>query len=293
MSDAKRPIDEPTGTETTGHVWDGIRELDTPLPRWWLWIFYATVLWAVIYMILYPSVPLLKRAWPGVLGFSSRQNVEDDINRVAASRAELDQRIAAASFEEITADPTLLDYAQRSGSSAFKLVCVQCHGSGAAGSQDLGYPNLNDDAWLWGGTIDEIFQTISHGVRNGEDPEARDSMMPAFGELGMLQRPEIEDVAAYVLSLSGADHDAAAAARGKETFATQCAACHGEQGEGNTALGAPNLSDAIWLYGGSRAEIIAQIWSPKHGAMPPWAERFDEATRKKLALYVHALGGGQ
>ena len=293
MSDARRTVDEPTGTETTGHEWDGIRELDTPMPRWWLWILYATIVWAIGYMILYPAVPLLERAWPGLLEYSSRQELEGEIARVAASRGELDARIAAASFEEIRADPVLLDYAQRSGASAFKLVCVQCHGSGAVGSQDLGYPNLNDDAWLWGGTLDAIFHTISHGVRNSEDPQARNSPMPAYGTLGILTRQQIGDVADYVLSLSAADHDAEAAARGAETFRAQCAACHGAGGEGNPELGAPRLSDPIWLYGGTREEIAAQVREPQHGAMPPWAQRFDEATRKQLAIYVHSLGGGQ
>jgi cytochrome c oxidase cbb3-type subunit 3 len=293
MSDARRPIDEPTGTETTGHEWDGIRELDTPTPRWWLWIFYATVVWAIGYMILYPAIPLLDRAWPGLLEYSSRQDLEGEIERVAATRAELDERIAAASFEEIEADPVLFDYAQRSGASAFKLVCVQCHGSGAVGSEDLGYPNLNDDAWLWGGTLEAIYRTISHGVRNAADPDAHNSLMPAYGLLGILTRGEIGDVADHVLSLSGADHDADAAARGAETYEAQCAACHGAVGEGNTEVGAPRLSDPIWLYGGTREEIIAQIREPQHGAMPPWAQRFDDATRKQLAIYVHTLGGGQ
>lgn len=292
MSDDKKPIDEPTGTETTGHVWDGIRELNTPLPRWWLYLFYATIVWAVIYMALYPSIPLLERAWPGLLEYSSRERVEDELVTVAASREELDVQIAASSFDEIMADPILFDYAQRSGESAFKLVCVQCHGSGLQGSQELGYPNLNDDVWLWGGTPDAIYATITHGIRNEVDPDARSSAMPAYGVLGILDRNEISDVAHYVLSLSGAEHDEEAAAEGQATYTAQCAACHMPDGSGNPLLGAPRLNDPIWLYGGSHEQIVAQIQNPRLGVMPPWGERFDEATRKKLTLYVHSRGGG-
>jgi cytochrome c oxidase cbb3-type subunit 3 len=292
MSDDKRPIDEPTGTETTGHVWDGIRELNTPLPRWWLYLFYATVIWALGYMVLYPAFPLLERAWPGVLGYSSREQVENEIALVDADRQELDVRIASLSFDDIMADPVLFDYSRRSGESAFKLVCVQCHGSGLEGSQELGYPNLNDDVWLWGGTPEQIYHTITHGIRNDVDPEARNSAMPAYGVLGMLNRREISDVSHYVLSLSMAEHDEEAAARGQETYMAQCAACHMPNGDGNSLLGAPRLNDPIWLYGGSHEQVMAQIANPRLGVMPPWAERFDEATRKKLTLYVHSRGGG-
>lgn len=293
MSGEGKPVDEVTGTETTGHTWDGISELNNPLPRWWLYLFWATVIWALVYWVLYPSWPLLTQGTPGVLGWSSRGDIETEITRMEESRAELDNQIASLSFEEIQANPELVDYARRSGASAFKIVCVQCHGSGAEGSQELGYPNLNDDSWLWGGTLDDIYTTISHGIRNEDDPDARYSEMPAYGLLAMLDRAEIRDVANTVRSLSNLEHDEAAAERGKETFEIQCAACHGAEGEGNTDLGAPRLNDAIWLYGSDTDQLIAQISNPRMGQMPPWAERFDEATRKKLALYVHSLGGGQ
>jgi cytochrome c oxidase cbb3-type subunit 3 len=290
---AGKPVDEPTGTVTTGHVWDGIRELDTPLPRWWLWLFYATIVWAVIYWVLFPAWPMLKQATPGVLGYSSRQDVETDLRTVAAGRAVLDEKIAALSFDEIRADPALMDHARRSGASAFKIACVQCHGTGAEGSQKLGYPNLNDDDWLWGGTPEEVFTTISHGVRDKADPKSRSSAMPAYGALGLLKPDQISDVADYVLSLAGTEHDAAAAERGAAVYNAQCFACHGKTGEGNKALGAPALRDAIWLYGGSHADIVAQVTNPRMGMMPSWSARFGEADRKKLALYVHSLGGGE
>ncbi|MEM7694612.1 MAG: cytochrome-c oxidase, cbb3-type subunit III [Pseudomonadota bacterium] len=290
---SKKDIDDATGIETTGHEWDGLKELNNPLPRWWLYILYATIIWAIGYMILYPSIPLINQGWPGVLGWSSRGDVAQELDGVAESRKAFDARIAALSFDEIRADPALFNYAQRSGASAFKLVCSQCHGSGAVGDQELGYPNLNDDAWLWGGTMDAIYHTISHGVRNGVDPAARNSVMPAYGTLGILTAAQIADTAHHVLSLSGLDHDGAAAARGTDIYMTQCAACHGPDGAGNPILGAPRLSDALWLYGASHAQVVAQISNPRLGVMPPWAERFDEATRKKLAIYVHQLGGGQ
>ena len=290
---ANKPIDEPTGTETTGHVWDGIRELDTPLPRWWLWIFYATIIWAIGYVIAFPALPLINSGTTGVLGYSSRAELESEVAMVEESRSALDARLAELSFDDIAADAALTDYARRSGESTFKIVCVQCHGSGAAGSQEYGYPNLNDDAWLWGGTKDDIFFTITHGVRNETDPDARLSLMPAFGDMGMLSRAEISNVADYVLSLSGAKHDAEAAAAGAPLFEAQCAACHGASGEGMTALGAPRLNDQIWLYGGGHDAIVAQITHPRMGVMPAWGERFSDADRKKLTIYVHDLGGGQ
>ncbi|MEM8664976.1 MAG: cytochrome-c oxidase, cbb3-type subunit III [Pseudomonadota bacterium] len=293
MSASKPDIDETSGVETTGHEWDGIKELNNPLPRWWLIIFYATIVWSLVYWVLYPAIPLLSQATPGILGYSSRQAVQDDIDAVAEGRTSLNEQIASLSFDEIRNDPTLFDYAVRSGSSAFKIACVQCHGAGAAGSQELGYPNLNDDAWLWGGTPDQLYHTISHGIRNDVDEQARNSVMPAYGTLGLLNRGEISDVADYVLSLSGQPHDEEAAERAATTYMTQCAACHAPDGAGNPLIGAPRLNDAIWLYGGSHAQVAAQIADPRMGVMPPWTERFDEATRKKLALYVHSLGGGQ
>lgn len=289
---AHKPIDEATGTATTGHVWDGISELNNPLPRWWLIILWATVVWAVVYMLLFPAIPLLRQAWPGLLGYSSRTAVEADLSVAAASRADLDTALAQRPFAEIRADAALFEHARRSGESAFKVACVQCHGSGAQGSQTSGYPNLSDDDWLWGGTLDEILASVSHGIRSA-DAETRVSEMPAFGTLGMLDANQIRDVTQHVLSLSGEPHDAEAAGRGAATFAAQCVACHGERGEGQRALGAPRLDDAIWLYGSTPAAVAAQVTQPRHGVMPAWSARFDEATRKALAVYVHSLGGGE
>jgi cytochrome c oxidase cbb3-type subunit 3 len=169
--------------------------------------------------------------------------------------------------------------------------CVQCHGSGAAGS--AGYPNLNDDDWLWGGTLADIETTISHGVRFEQDADTRVSQMPAFGADGILDGAGIAAAAEYVLSLSGGEHDAALAETGKTLFADNCAACHGETGAGDRAFGAPALNDAIWLYGSARENILAQIGKPRHGVMPAWTHRLNATTIKQLALYVHSLGGGE
>ena len=284
-------IDAATGTATTGHEWDGIRELNTPLPRWWLWTFYATTVWALVYVILYPAIPLIGDATAGLLGWHSRHQVEQDMQAAVAGRAELFARIRDEPLDAIIGDEALRTAAFRAGASAFKVNCVQCHGADAAGS--FGYANLNDDSWLWGGTPEAIETTIRHGIRFDGDPDTRYSEMPAFGRDQILSRDQIEAVTQFVLSLSGQPHDAALAGLGKPLFSDNCAACHGEQGEGNQELGAPRLADAIWLYGPSPETIRAQIEMPRHGVMPAWGQRLDATTIKELAVYVHGLGGGE
>jgi cytochrome c oxidase cbb3-type subunit 3 len=283
--------DDITGTATTGHEWDGIRELNTPLPRWWLYTFYACIIWAAIYTVLYPAWPLLNGATPGILGYSSRAAVTESIAQARAAQGEQLQKIASASVEDILKDPALLEFARAGGAAAFKVNCVQCHGSGAAGG--AGYPNLNDDDWLWGGTPDQIHTTLRNGIRYTLNGETRDSQMPAFGADGILTPEQIADVANYTLTLSGGQADAAAAERGKPLFVENCASCHGEDGKGLTDFGSPNLTDGIWLFGDGLEAITAQIHKPRQGVMPAWAGRLDDATVKQLAVYVHSLGGGQ
>jgi cytochrome c oxidase cbb3-type subunit 3 len=283
-------IDQPTGQATTGHEWDGIKELNTPLPRWWLWTFYATIAFSLVYVVLYPAVPLLDSATRGVLGYSTRGEVEKTLQAAQEAQAGNLERVASLPLDEIAADDDLLRFAVAGGRSAFLVNCVQCHGSGAAGSP--GYPNLNDDDWLWGGTLEDIHTTISNGIRFDQDAETRVSEMPAFSA-GILDKRQINSVANHVLSLSGADHDAALAQEGAEIFAANCAACHGEGGEGNRELGAPALDDAIWLYRSSLPDIAAQVARPRHGVMPAWSHRLDETTIKELTLFVHSLGGGE
>jgi len=289
---ANKYIDEATGVETTGHVWDGVTELNNPMPKWWVTLFYATIVFGIGYTIFYPAWPLLTTATRGVLGYSTRAEVAQDIAAHAGMQSAWRDRIAAASVEEIRADPELFQFAMAAGAANFAVNCSQCHGAGAAGNPG-GYPNLNDDAWLWGGSLEAIYATVTHGVRNETDPDARFSMMTAFGADGLLDKAQIGDVAQHVLSLSGRASDPAAAERGGAVFAENCAACHGEDGAGNPDLGAPNLADGIWLYGDTAQAIEAQVWRPKHGVMPAWGQRLGDTAVKELAVYVHALGGGQ
>ncbi|MEL6921247.1 MAG: cytochrome-c oxidase, cbb3-type subunit III [Pseudomonadota bacterium] len=291
MSDHIKDIDDITGTETTGHEWDGIKELNTPLPRWWLWTFYATIVWAIGYTIAYPAWPGLTDATKGVLGWTSRGELAADMDAAREAQSVYLNQIEAMEVAEILDNPELVEFSVVGGSSAYKVYCVQCHGSGAAGGG--GYPNLNDDDWIWGGSIDQIKLTLMHGIRYEQDFDTLISDMPRYGADEILSREEISDVAWYVRSLAGLDHDAAAASNGALTFEEQCSACHGDVGEGITDLGAPNLSDAIWLYGGTHEELVAQITNPQQGVMPGWGERLGETTVKKLAVYVHQLGGGE
>lgn len=288
MSEIER--DELSGTPTTGHEWDGIKELNTPLPRWWLWTFYGTVLWALVYSIAYPAWPLVTSATSGLLGYSSREDVAKEIADATAAQGEWRDRIKANDLGQIVQDPKLFEFARAGGAAAFKVNCVQCHGSGAAGAK--GYPNLNDDDWLWGGTYEEIHKTLKNGIRFASDTETRISQMPAFGD-GMLKPDEIDATAEFVLALSGQPHDASAAAKGEPLFAANCVACHGDQGQGLREVGGARLNDAIWLYGGDKASIVAQISKPRQGVMPAWDSRLDDVTLKELAIYVYSLGGGE
>ncbi len=290
-TDKPREIDAFTGTPTTGHEWDGIRELNTPLPRWWLWIFYATIVWSVGYWIVYPAWPLVTSYTRGVWEWNTRTAVVEDLAELRAQRAAHVGQIAAASPQEIVADAALLSFARAQGRVAFADNCVPCHGAGGGGAR--GYPNLIDDEWLWGGTLADIAQTIRHGVRSG-DEKARMGSMPAFGRDGILQRPDIIAAADYTRSLAGLRVEKAAdLARGQKVYAENCAVCHGETGKGNRELGAPSLTDAIWLYGSDRQSIVDGIWNGRGGVMPAFGGRLDDTTLKALTVYVHTLGGGE
>lgn len=285
---AEKHIDQLSGVETTGHEWDGIRELNNPMPRWWVLTFYVTIIWAIGYMVFYPSIPLLTESTKGLLGQTNRADLANEIKVASASQKVYLDKIAATSVTDIVKDSELAQFAMNGGAAAFKINCTTCHGSGAEGGP--GFPNLNDNDWLWGGSIDAIYATISHGVRS-EDPDTRASEMPSFAEL--LKPEEIKQVAAYVVSLTGTPADAGMVAPGKQLFTDNCVACHGEKAEGNRDLGAPNLSDAIWLKGEGEEAIIRQMTAPKHGMMPAWSTRLGDTTIKQLAVYVHALGGGE
>ncbi|MFN6977686.1 MAG: cytochrome-c oxidase, cbb3-type subunit III, partial [Gemmobacter sp.] len=282
---------KPGEVETTGHSWDGIEEYNNPLPRWWLYTFYACIVWALVYTIFFPAWPLLNRATPGLLGHSTRAEVAAEIDRFAAANADIRARLVDADLTAIADDPALLGYATNAGAAVFRTWCVSCHGAGAAGVQAAGYPNLLDDDWLWGGDIENIHLTITHGIRNTQDEDARFSQMPAFGEL--LEPAEIDQVVQYVRQISNQSHDAALAEPGAEVYADNCASCHGDAGEGNRDIGAPRLNDAIWLYGGSEASIRYSVVNARYGVMPPWGGRLSEADIRSVAVYVHGLGGGE
>jgi len=279
-----------TGRETTGHEWDGIKELNTPLPRWWLYVLYATIAFSVVWMLLYPSLPLGTSYFRGLLGYSQRQDLARDMTAAAALRAPMVDRIRSLPLEQVQADPDLAAFALTGGKALFAENCAACHAAGGAGR--AGFPALVDDDWIWGGSLARIEQTIAYGARSGH-AQAHVMDMPRFGVDGMLSQAEIGDVADYVLTLSGRGTDVAGVARGGELFAQNCAACHGDRGQGNPEMGAPRLDDQIWLYGGTRADIIRQIAQPRQGVMPSWTGRLDDAAIKMLTLYVHSLGGGQ
>ncbi|MGE4217928.1 MAG: cytochrome-c oxidase, cbb3-type subunit III [Alphaproteobacteria bacterium] len=287
---ARQPSETPGETGTTGHSWDGIEEYDRPLPKWWLWTFYATIVWAVGYWVLMPSFPLVSDYARGLLGYSQREVLMKEMEAARTAQAQYADRIRTLPVAEVRSDPALLEFALAAGRSAFAVNCSQCHGQGAEGSR--GYPNLNDDAWLWGGSLSAIQQTIRHGIRSS-DPDTRESQMPAFLADGILTPAQVNDAAEFVLSLSGRATEPAAAERGRTVFADNCAACHGESGTGNQEVGAPNLTSAIWLYGGDKPTIVQTISYARRGVMPAWQGRLDDATIKALAVYVHSLGGGQ
>lgn len=291
MAEEPRQIDELTGTSTTGHEWDGLRELNTPLPRWWLWTFYATIIWAIAYWVVYPAWPLISSSTQGVLGWHSRTAVESDLAALKASRGPMVAKLATTPVAGIINDPQLLDFARAQGRVAFGDNCAPCHGAGGGGAK--GYPNLNDDDWLWGGKLAAIEQTIRHGSRSG-DPKDHEGNMPAFGREGILKPDQISAVASYVRSLSGLPTEKGIdLALGKKVFADNCAVCHGPEGKGNRQVGAPNLTDHIWLYAPDKATIMQGIRNGRGGEMPAWQGRLSDPIIKALTVYVYTFGGGE
>ncbi|MBV8979004.1 MAG: cytochrome-c oxidase, cbb3-type subunit III [Alphaproteobacteria bacterium] len=286
----RREIDGVSGTETTGHEWDGIKELDTPMPRWWLGIFYATIVWAAGYWVVMPAWPTLSGYTHGLLDHSQRDEVMANVRALQTARAAKERALTKASLAQIQSDPDLLQFAMAEGRTAFGDNCVPCHGSGGQGAH--GYPNLNDDAWLWGGKLEDIQHTITVGVRS-TSPDTRQSEMPAFGRDGILKPEQVDDLTEFVVHLSQRPADGAAVRRATKLFADNCAQCHGALGAGDRKVGAPNLTDNDWLYGSSREDIHDQIWNGHGGVMPTWQGRLTPETIKSLAVYVHSLGGGE
>ena len=282
--------DDVTGVDTTGHVWDGIRELDNPLPRWWLWIWYATIAFSIAYWVAMPAWPGLHGYTKSLLGKSDRADVSRELKALETQRGAGAAALRTASLEQIESDPKLNAYAQQVGQSVFGDNCATCHGIGGTGGK--GYANLRDDVWLWGGTLEDIQYTITHGVRTGADG-ARVSQMPAFGRDEMLKPEQISDLTEYVVKLSGRPADAGAVSRAAPLYQAQCAACHGAEGKGLKDVGAPNLTDADWLYGSDRAAIRGQIFAGNGGVMPTWGGRLSPETIKAITVYIHSNAGGQ
>jgi len=284
-------VDAVTGVTTTGHTWDDIQELNNPLPRWWLWTFYLTIFWSILYAIAYPAIPMVSTYTKGVLGWQSREAVEVDLAALKQQRSGITAKLAASSLDEIKQDPEMFAFARAQGKAAFGDNCASCHGAGGAGAK--GYPNLNDDDWLWGGSLAQVEHTIRYGARSTSD-KGHSGTMPAFGRDGMLKREEISHVADYVRSLSGLPADKTDDLKaGAKVYADNCAACHGDKGQGMQDLGAPNLSDKIWLFGSDKATIVEGLNNGRSGVMPTWHGRLDDTTIKALTLYVHSLGGDQ
>lgn len=277
---------------TTGHSWDGVEEFNNPLPRWWLLIFYATIVWSFAYWIVYPAWPLISSHTQGAFQWNSRTAVKEDLSALQAQRAETIQRLASATPGEIVKSPELVALARAQGRATFLDNCAGCHGVGAAGAK--GYPNLNDDDWIWGGTLKEIEQTIRYGVRFGHDKGWQGPVMPAFGRESLLKSREIDAVAEFVRTLAGLKVDPKAdIALGAKVYGEQCSSCHGDDGKGKSDIGAPNLTDAIWLYGSDKKTIVEGIVNGRGGVMPSWESRLDDITIKSLTVFVHSLGGGK
>jgi cytochrome c oxidase cbb3-type subunit 3 len=287
---SKKEIDEISGTETTGHEWDGIKELDTPMPRWWLGLYWACIIWAIGYWVVYPAWPGITSYTHGILNHSQRDEVTANVAALKSARSMREAALAKASLADIQKNPDLLQFAMAQGKTTFGDNCVPCHGAGGQGAR--GYPNLNDDVWLWGGKLSDIEHTVTVGVRS-TSPDTRQSQMPAFGRDGVLKPAQIDDLVEYVVHISGRPADARAVRRAAPLFADNCAACHGPEGKGNRSMGAPNLTDNEWEYGPTRDDIHDQIWNGHGGVMPTWGGRLSPEEIKALAIYVHNLGGGE
>ncbi len=286
---AHQETDHLSGVSTTGHEWDGVKELNNPLPRWWLWLFYICIVWAIGYFFVYPAWPTISGYTKGFLGHSQRAEALADVAAGQTARLQLGGGLTDATLQQINDDPKLLEFALANGKAAFGDNCAPCHGTGATGSK--GFPNLQDDDWLWGGSLDAIHQTITVGIRS-TSPDTRTNDMPRFGADGLLDPAQIKNVAGYVLSLSGGKVEGADVAAGQQIFAEQCSGCHGEDAKGLQDMGAPNLTDGIWLYGGDEKSVIETITNARRGVMPTWGGKLDPVTIKSLAVYVHSLGGG-
>jgi len=280
--------DPVTGRMTTGHEWNGIEELDTPVPRVVIFFLAVTTLFAIGYWLLMPAWPLGWTYTKGLLGIDQRQVVTRQVEDAAAQRAIWTDRVASMSFEEVAADAALMRNVREAGRTLFVDNCAACHGVDASGGP--GFPDLGAKAWLWGGEPEMIEETIRIGINSTND-DTRVSQMMAFGRDEILTRDQVRDVVAYVRSLSGSVADAGRIRAGQEIFAANCIACHGEQAKGNLEVGAPDLTDVHWIYGGDSQSVYTTVYSGRQGHMPHWGGRLSPVDIRILALYVHTLTG--
>jgi cytochrome c oxidase cbb3-type subunit 3 len=271
------PAGEQT-TDTTGHVWDEtLEEYNNPLPRWWMWLFYGTVMFALAYVVLYPALG----RFPGVFGWTTAGEHKKEVEKVEAQVKPLFDKYLKMELKAVAADKEAMEM----GGRLFQTYCMQCHGATAQGSRDKGFPNLTDKDWQWGGEPAQVVETITNG---------RVGMMPAYGGNPEAVGGEAgaREVANYVRSLSGLKHDIDLAAKGKTRFDAVCFACHGQDGKGMQAIGAPNLTDKVWLYGSSEARIVETVTKGRTNRMPAWKDFLGDAKIHLLAAYVLNLSSG-
>lgn len=278
-----KEVDPVSGTELTEHEWDGIRELNTPVPWGAVWALRISIAISVVFWVFYPAFPYVSDFTRGVLGYSSREEVLDAVREADAQRANSFAVFETMDVAELAANPELEAQFSAPISTLYEDNCAACHRADLTGQ--VGFPNLTDQHWLWSGDPEEIEYTIRHGI-NAQDDDTRFSQMLAFGRDGMLDRAQISDVTEFVLSLSGQDHSAEAAMRGAEIFAADCASCHGDNGRGGLNIGAPDLGDNQWIYGGERSDITQSIYGGRQGVMPSWIGRLSESEIRMLTLYV-------
>jgi cytochrome c oxidase cbb3-type subunit 3 len=281
--------DRVTGRTTTGHEWNGIEELETPIPRVVFFFLGATVLFSLICWVLYPTWPLGSTFTKGLTGFDQRNLVTEQVAKADAERASAwAGKVETLSYAEIEADQALMQPVKEAGRTLFVDNCAVCHGVSATGGP--GFPNLTSKSWLWGGELEAIEETIKVGINSTND-DTRVSQMMAFGRDGVLAPEQISNVVTYVRSLSGAEGDAAKIDAGKEVFAANCVACHGDNAKGSHDVGAPDLTDHFWIYGGDVNSVYTSVYSGRQGHMPHWGARLSPLQVKLLTVYVHSLDG--
>jgi cytochrome c oxidase cbb3-type subunit 3 len=278
--------DNHTGYLTTGHEWNGIKELNTPVPRAVYFFLAIAVVFSIGYWILMPAWPLGVTYTRGLLGIDQRNIVAQSLKEAAIDRSVWTKKIQSESYAALLADPKMMAIVREAGHPLFGDNCAACHGRDAKGGP--GFPNLTTSSWLWGGKPDDIFNTIRVGI-NATHKDTHVSQMPAFGRDAMLPRGDVLKAATFVYSLSnpGAKNlDPATVEAGKKIFSANCVACHGDNAKGNPELGAPDLTDKSWIYGGSLDAIDTSVWAGHQGHMPSWEGRLSELDRKILTLYL-------